>query len=288
MVPIIQDERPDELTSSPRSNSLPSLSKCRNLRHLDLFLISANIPLPELKKAIQDLPKLTTLKLPKSSNLRSIDASMSANWPPNLTTLQLSGKFDPETIATFPWPLHLTDLILTYCRPLDANGMSSLLSNPQLGQRLKRLTVTPHDTGMDYEAAEVILPLLPELIFLSIPESTVYLAWFEIAATLNPPVALTVLELGWGDTESCFDFQDVARALEGGLANLRAIYVDERVDDDELMEIDSALVRRWTSQHPDAGPEATNDVGVHFLTDEHRMYPYHSRPNAKKQPWEYT
>lgn len=209
---------------------------------------------------------------------------MSANWPPNLTTLQLSGKFDPETIATFPWPLHLTELILTYCRPLDANGMSSLLSNPQLGQRLKRLIVTLDDTDMDGDAAEVILPLLPELTFLSIPECTVYETWFEIAATLNPPVALRVLELGWcGDAVMYFGPQDVIRALEGGLANLHSLWIDGHVEEDTLAEIDEALIDRWMSQHPDADPEAVDDVGVHSLDDEDRLYPYHSSIDAAKQ-----
>ncbi|KAF2421104.1 F-box protein, partial [Tothia fuscella] len=74
-------------------NCLAALSKCINLRTLDLSLLSESISYKELSSTLRSLTQLSTLKFPRSAT-KDTDRSppVSVTWPPHLSTLSLSGN----------------------------------------------------------------------------------------------------------------------------------------------------------------------------------------------------
>lgn len=261
-------------------NCLPSLSKCGNLRHLDLSLVRDNIPFASLKKAISHLQKLVSLRLPYSTFL-SVDDSSHLSWPPNLQRLQVSGSFPVHTISSFSWPDRLSSLTLRNCTSLAVDSMSDLISSPQLGRRLKRLKVSNSNRGLQPESINVIPAFLPGLTSLSVPGDLVMETFFDMLRSFHrTPLALEVLELDAPCTDGAPEFttETLLDALNKGLSNLRAIgfheiyCTDERLAEDE--DIDEALKERAKRRSATAGSESDAEeredevVGVYYLTED--------------------
>lgn len=253
------------------SNSLPSLSKCLNLTHLDLSLVSDPIPFPQLKKTIHNHRRLTSLHLPRSTflnnntNLNNHPESH-FDWPPRLRILQLSGTFSPTTIPSFAWPPRLTSLSLIECTDLSVTALASLLSSPQLASSLRTLSIAPFNRNLHPESVNAVPAFLPGLFRLSVPGDLVEDSFFDILAHLAPPLALEVLEfvdpVAGGDGTLGFSTAALLEALEGGLANLRAVgfadvwCTDQRILEDE--EIDDVLQKR-------ARPGLEGEAGVYYM-----------------------
>ncbi|RMJ27420.1 F-box domain protein [Aspergillus sp. HF37] len=250
------------------SNSLPSLSKCLNLTHLDLSLVSDPIPFPQLKKTIQNLRRLTALRLPRSTFLNNPESRF--DWPPRLRILQLSGTFSPATIPSFAWPPRLTSLSLSGCTDLSVTALASLVSSPQLASSLRTLSIAPFNRNLHPESVNAVPAFLPGLLRLSVPGDLVEDSFFDILAHLAPPLALEVLEFagpvagagGGGDGTLEFSTVALLEALDGGLANLRAVgfadvwCTDQRILEDE--EVDDVLQKR-------ARPGFEGEAGVYYM-----------------------
>ncbi|RJE20710.1 F-box domain protein [Aspergillus sclerotialis] len=260
-------------SASFASNSLPALSKCHNLKHLDLFLVGDAIPFAQLKKTLQHLTKLTTLRLPRSTAL-TVQDTTSIDWPPNLKRLQLSGSFEPSAISSFAWPPNLTNLALRSCRDLSVNALGSLASSPQLSARLKCLTISNTNRNLQPESINAIPAFLPGLSFLSVPGDLVEETFFDILIYMTPPLALEILELGYPyeyNTRLSFSTISVVEALKGGLANLRALgfaevfCTEQRILEDE--EIDDILQKRADKEDPAKSNDELDDInyGVYYL-----------------------
>lgn len=252
-------------------NSLPALSKCTNLRHLDLALVHEAIPFPVLKQAISRMPKLVALKLPQSTILTDPESSQST-WPPTLTRLQISGRFNPLLIPTFSWPPSLTSLSLKNCSELSLSNLSSLLSSPHLGEKLTRLTISGANRGLTPDSINAIPAFLPNLIFLSVPGDMVEDSFFIILCHMFPPLGLEVLEFGLPcvDLKVNFTTKTLLGALDTGLPRLRSIgfaeelVTDQRLEEDE--EIDEVLQVRNERRPAQAGAESRDDkeIGVYY------------------------
>ncbi|GFN17836.1 hypothetical protein AtubIFM55763_000189 [Aspergillus tubingensis] len=210
-------------------NSLPALSKCTNIRHLDLSLVGDPIPFPDLKKAISKLRRLTTLRLPRSTSIATYDdAAATIEWPPNLQRLQFSGHYRSIPMSSFPWPRTMTTLTLKNCADLSMSSLGSLMSNPQLAN-LKRFIVSASNRNLQPESINAIPVFLPELASLSIPGDLVNDSFFDILSHMHPPLPLEDLEFGFPslDANITFSTSSLITAMEYGLANLRSVGFSE-------------------------------------------------------------
>ncbi|GAD92109.1 F-box domain protein [Paecilomyces variotii No. 5] len=252
-------------------NCLASLSKCSNLRYLDLYLVRESIPFTSLKKSLSNLEKLTTVRLPCYTSINVSDCA-NIKWPSNIQRLQLSGSFPIPSIDSFIWPDRLTSLTLRSCEDLSVGPMTSLLSSPQLGRSLKRLTVL-ENRGLQIASINAIPIFLPQLKFLSVPGGTVDNSFFEMLIEVSTPIALEVLEFGPSDSDDLdFSYWTLIDALDRGLANLRSVgfhvkwCTEDRIIEDERIE--QALEARHrisaTNGHAAAETDADTDVGVYY------------------------
>ncbi|KNG88802.1 F-box domain protein [Aspergillus nomiae NRRL 13137] len=254
-------------------SSLPALSKCTNLRNLDLALVHEAISFTNLKQAISRLHKLVTLRLPQSTILTDPE-SAKVPWPPSLHRLQISGRFNPLLIPTFSWPPALTSLALKNCSDLSVSNLSSLMSSPQLGESLQRLTISGSNRGLTPESINAIPAFLPKLNFLSVPGDMVEDSFFIILCHVFPPLELEALEFGFPCEEFklSFETKTLICALDSGLASLRSVgFVEDLVPDErqeEDIEIDNALQERVKRRDSQSGTEIRDDeeqVGVYYI-----------------------
>ncbi|GFF49627.1 F-box protein YDR306C [Aspergillus udagawae] len=253
-------------------NSLPALSKCTNLRHLDLSLVADPIPFPNLKKAFSRLPRLRTLRLPRSTNLDVPDSSRT-EWPPLLHKLQLSGQFSATTIPSFPWPPALTSLTLKNCTDLSVTSIACLLSSPQLSETLKHLTISYANRRLEPGSINAVTAFLPGLTFLSVPGDMVDETFFDVLYFLSPPLALEVLEFDMPNLDPVLHFEtsSLIMALDKGLSNVRSIgfsdifCTDERIVEDE--EVDDVLYKHARQRAEQGAPTAVDEteVGVYYM-----------------------
>ncbi|KAF7177229.1 hypothetical protein CNMCM7691_005051 [Aspergillus felis] len=253
-------------------NGLPALSKCTNLRHLDLSLVADSIPFLNLKKALSRLLRLRTLRLPRSTNLDAPDSSRT-EWPPLLHKLQLSGHFSATTIPSFSWPPALTSLTLKNCTDLSVTSIACLLSSPQLSETLKHLTISYANRGLEPGSINAVTALLPGLTFLSVPGDMVDETFFDVLYFLSPPLALEVVEFDMPNLDPVLHFETASliMALDKGLSNVHSIgfsdifCTDERIVEDE--EVDNVL-HKHAKQRAEQGATTAVDeteVGVYYM-----------------------
>ncbi|THC91596.1 hypothetical protein EYZ11_008939 [Aspergillus tanneri] len=257
-----------EVFIAPRvSFSLPALSKCVNIRTLDLSLVGDPIPFTNLHQAINQLRKLVTLRLPRSTIL-TVPESSTIEWPPLLHRLQLSGRFNPLVMPTFTWPPSLTSLSLKNCSDLSVSNLGSLMSSPRLNHSLQQLTISGANRGLQTESINSILAFLPRLISLSIPGDMVEDTFFEILCHMTPPVSLEVLEFAYPSLAPnlVFSTESLIAALHSGLGNLRAVgfadlfCTELRILEDE--EVDEIL-QKHAAQRPGLSDDLL--VGVYYI-----------------------
>ncbi|RHZ68149.1 F-box domain protein [Aspergillus thermomutatus] len=253
-------------------NSLPALSKCTNLRHLDLSLVVDPIPFPDLKKSLSRLPRLRTLRLPHSTNLDVPDSSRT-EWPPLLHKLQLSGHFSATTIPSFSWPPALTSLTLKNCTDLSVTSIACLLSSPQLSETLRHLAISNANRGLEPGSINAVTAFLPDLTSLSVPGDMVDETFFDVLYSLSPPLALEVLEfdMPFSDPILHFETASLIMALSKGLRNVRSIgfsdifCTDERIVEDEGVD---DVLHKHAKQRAEQGVVTAVDeteVGVYYM-----------------------
>lgn len=111
------------------------------MTYLSLSLIADAIPLSDLRRAIVNLDKLESLKLPPSMIITG--RGWSEDWPPHLKWLEVGGCFDLETMPSFRWPKALEGLTLIDCVDFT-RVLTVIFMNTQLCDTLKELTISSY------------------------------------------------------------------------------------------------------------------------------------------------
>ncbi|WEW60559.1 hypothetical protein PRK78_006046 [Emydomyces testavorans] len=207
--------------------NLPSISKCRKLRILDLSLVRADLTFDEIKLATKNLTALKTLRLPRDTSL-----TLSANWipwPPKITTFQFGGT-DPAKIPhfsqTFSWPEHLSSLTLHGCKRLSIESIPAIFGTPHLQQNLRRLRITNDNNKTAPRIMSDIVPFIPKVKFLSLPGCDIHSMIPRLEA-LNTELELEIIELAPSSSTWVLPLQAFKRALDSSLKKLRRLGIHE-------------------------------------------------------------
>ena len=257
-------------------NSLASLSKCRNLEHLDLSLVLGGaIEFPQLKKTVSNLPKLWILKLPSSMEITRVDNSV-GEWPQKLTSMTVGGVLDPQIMATFDWPPHLDTLELKRCKNLDTPILEGILRNEQLPGKLATLHVHKDNANMFSASSETnVLYSLRSLTYLKIPVD--FLDCLSIAPFPSgmDPLPLRILELTspyFTDELDLTFSEDLQQALCQSLRNLWALGIGESsfpYIEDVYQKIDEEIWKHVEESSDDELDKlAIEDLGIYTIDDD--------------------
>lgn len=265
------------LTSLSRINSLAPLSKCKELSHLSLSLVAEPIALSALKKAISSLNKLESLELPSSMFIT--DGGSGEDWPHNLKSLQVGGKFDIEAMSSFRWPKNLISLTLSGCDNLSSFVLENILINEQLCTTLRSLTISRSNREMFADRPSGILEALFTLKSLRIPIDLLY--GFLILPAFDPkgsPLSIRELELTApydANFATVIDTDDLCRALKMNLARVCALGISPGCFE-IVPESSHAKIDKWVWKNIDQCPEdeldSLFDLGLYVLDAEPSGY----------------
>ncbi|KAL1630692.1 hypothetical protein SLS54_000563 [Diplodia seriata] len=268
-------------------NCFAALSKCTNLRVLDLSLIFEAVSFSTLAQTLQKLPNLSTLYFPRSSSdSASFDASTIA-WPP-IERLYLSGSIEnhfirrllKDDLLSCRLPASLKTLSITHCPRLATHDLTSLVR--AVGPQLEALTVESI-RGLRANAMDRVLDFCPRLKLLRVSLDYVtfmfvYRDQEDEARFLNHPLERLDLtdsgNMGWSlDPDEVLKAGDLADAIQDGtIPNLRIIRVSMsalwHVDDaDEMRRLIDTMDDTFNRRKAD-NPELENKVvGVWTMED---------------------
>lgn len=116
-------------------NCLAALSKCTNLRLLDLSFVSESLAMSDLLHSIASLPRLEILHLPRSSGHETDRSIALYRWPNKLRELHISGGItDQSVVFIADLPHSVTSLSIGNCPRLSMFTICPLLeaSGPRL------------------------------------------------------------------------------------------------------------------------------------------------------------
>ncbi|OAP56768.1 hypothetical protein AYL99_08880 [Fonsecaea erecta] len=153
--------------------SLAPLSKCVNLRHLDLSTDYYSIPVLDLLDAIVELKQLTRLSLPKGFHVsQDIHSIENLRWPENLTHLTASDvmcfRSAEWDLLIETWPRSLTTLTFPDCPHFT--GADVFLHCHNQAKHVQRLKLTEsRGLGEDSYNLFDILRVFPHVQELIIP-----------------------------------------------------------------------------------------------------------------------
>jgi hypothetical protein len=211
-------------------NSFAALSKCTQLRYLDLSLISASIPPKLLFQTLLALQNLETLFFPRSSGPQTDDATEPYTWPPRLKALHLAGWIDSNFLRThiIHAPLSLERLSIQHCPQVYAPPLLETLS--VLGDRLKYLTIRHPMPKLQVGVLDHILLLCPNLIALRVSADYISSALFQSIQNGHP---LQILDLDCSGTATA-DVEVAPAAVydaveEERLPDLRSVRISARL-----------------------------------------------------------
>nr|POE58048.1 f-box protein [Quercus suber] len=164
-------------------NCLPPLSKCNNLKALDLSLVSESPPLHNLFKTTAHLEKLVSFRLPRSSGFGGQikkSEQLSQHWPPKLRDLSLSGGIDGLFLhGVVGLPEALQKLTIEHCPLIRTFEMDNLLQRAVISlPQLTDVTIR-HLPRLSGNALDHLLLLLPQLRRLSISVDYISPAFFD-------------------------------------------------------------------------------------------------------------
>lgn len=211
-------------------NSFAALSKCTQLRHLDLSLISASIPPRLLFQTLLALENLETLFFPRSSGPQTDDATEAYKWPPKLKALHLAGWIDSKFLRTHIThvPDSLERLSIQHCPQVYSSAILEALS--VIGNRLKHLTIRHPMPKLQVGVLDHILLLSPNLIALRVSADYISNDLFQSIEAGHP---LQILDLDCSGTAGV-DVEVSPSAVydaveDGKLSNLRSVRVSARL-----------------------------------------------------------
>lgn len=150
-------------------NCLAALSKCSNLRRLDLSLVSEALSMIDLLRSTSLLPKLESLHLPRSSAHDASKDLMTCTWPATLRELHISGGIHDEALVSLgSLPPSLSRLRIGNCPHLSIFSIGNLLQTkgPQL-QHLEIIAPIPALSRNPTSLSDY-MKHLPNLLYLKI------------------------------------------------------------------------------------------------------------------------
>lgn len=153
-------------------NSLAPLSKCSNLRYLNLSWISGAIDLAAFFSSISKLDKLECLYFPRSCQNGTGAGQRTGLWPPNLRELHISGYLGQDSLSFFSnYPPSLNKLCIESNHRLPLICTIHLLTS--LGPQLNTLVIgNPMKGFLLFDMADLLYDL-PVIRVLSIPADCV-------------------------------------------------------------------------------------------------------------------
>ncbi|KAF2090330.1 hypothetical protein K490DRAFT_63209 [Saccharata proteae CBS 121410] len=261
-------------------NCFAGLSKCANLRSLNLALVSGAISLYDLARVVKQLPKLEVMYFPRSSTEKEWFKANMFEWPA-LVELHLGGGLHPQFIYSFGdattgqsfMPSTLTTLSLTHCPRLDDAAVGALLG--WVGPNLKSLTIEDM-RQLSMSALDGILVVCSNLTFLRISLDYITIDFLpsETSTWTHPleHLELSTTNSSTHQRDMFFQPADLSAALDS-FPNLRILRVskqagwhgDELADDLEFLssELGEAHKRR-----ADADPSKRKEIwGVWTMND---------------------
>ncbi|EME38703.1 hypothetical protein DOTSEDRAFT_92047 [Dothistroma septosporum NZE10] len=150
-------------------NCLAPLSKCPNLRLLDLAMVSESPSLSRLLQTVSHIESLSTFRLPRSAGFHGKVVPGSVSWPPRLENLSLSGGIDAHFMhGIVALPSTLRSLTIEHCPAAKGFALMHLLRTavqPLPDLEILRLANLPR---LGTTALDSVLVVLPGLTKLSI------------------------------------------------------------------------------------------------------------------------
>ncbi|MCJ1309555.1 hypothetical protein MMC25_003215 [Agyrium rufum] len=154
-------------------SSLAALSKCKELRTLDLSLISEALSLPALFRAMSHLENLKTFYFPRTSFIDKSNENRDGRraedtvWPPRLEELYISGTLRDEAVVYFKGlPDTLRTLSLQNCQNLTGQFLRPILEHR--GPGLTKLHLGYGMPGLQSHYFDDVFQLAPSLRELTI------------------------------------------------------------------------------------------------------------------------
>lgn len=221
-------------------NSLAALSKCTNLRSLDLSWVSESIPIEDLFRSIRFLQRLESLCFPRSSGQPKSDKLSELDWPPGLRKLNIKGGWpDVSTFNNLQFPSYLSHLSIRYHPRLDTVSLDHVFRT--CGAQIRSLEVLAPLPNMTFpggahagapQPLDYILkgPIqLPKLGYLKISVDLISDEFFANDPSQSP---LTRLYLHCYEPNSCrhIDLDTICDALGSDpFAKLRILGLDRAI-----------------------------------------------------------
>ncbi|CUS15438.1 unnamed protein product [Tuber aestivum] len=178
--------------------ALVAVRNCKQLRLLDLSLVSQPIKLESLFQNIQDLPHLVTLYFPRSSTLDNSKSTF--NWPPRLERFSLAGRIGDSFLINTCLPSTLHELQIAHCPFVKDTSIKYLLNRSS--HQLTVLSINYHIPCLGFNAFDRVLNICPHLEKLTIAVDYVSahlfdeentpsghpLRWLDLESSGNPGV----------------------------------------------------------------------------------------------------
>lgn len=262
-------------------NCFAALSKCSNLRTLDLSLVCEAVSISDLAHALAKLPVLHTLHFPRTSSDSDFFDATTIAWPP-LEELYLSGTVKGhfikglirEDTLSSRLPTTLTTLSLAHCPSLTTSDLTALLR--AVGHQLTALTVE-NTRSLRHTAMDRVLDLCPKLKSLRV--SLDYVTFMFVYRDpdeqrfLNHPLERLELSdsgnMGWSlDPDEVLKAGDLADGIaDGTVPNLRIIRVSKTArwhldDSDEMRRLIDIMDEMFATRRNNGILGTSNVIGV--------------------------
>lgn len=263
-------------------NSFAALSKCTNLRRLDLSFIDYSLDLYSLLNSIKNLDRLEYLNYPLSCiNKKTKAGEHPPSWPTNLRELHIPGNLGDDSLHFISnFPSSLTHLCVGNCSRLFSPSVHLLLL--KLGPQLESLEIQRSRIIFGESSFDEILVYLPVLRRLSIPAEYISAGFFTCVSNSmsNGFFPLVELELTcgngfpyWENESIDIDCSHVWDAVvDGGLGRLRRLKLHRNLKWDlsrearrELKALDEMLQTLAREDAEASGSHENMDAGVWMI-----------------------
>ncbi|KFY28852.1 hypothetical protein V493_02730 [Pseudogymnoascus sp. VKM F-4281 (FW-2241)] len=211
-------------------NSFAALAKCKNLKFLNLSLMSASISIRILFQTLKSLDKLETLYFPRTSN-QDEGRESPYDWPPKLKALHIAGGVDDYFIRVHATniPPSVERISIQHCSQIYTEALQEFLVT--VGPQLRHLTLRHPLIKLPPGVLNGVLEWCPNLVALRISVDYVSDALLEPSGVKGHP--LRVLELDCSnsaDAEVGVSPDSIWLAIDSGyLPDLRSIIVNARL-----------------------------------------------------------
>ncbi|MCJ1355974.1 MAG: hypothetical protein MMC33_005968 [Icmadophila ericetorum] len=215
-------------------NCLAPLSKCQNLKTLDLSWVSAPISMRAMLHSIRHLSQLTSLMLPRSAYASEEPPNADSQWPLRLEVLRINGNLRRSTVEYFSnLPASLRYLCVDNCPQAERSVVEELIG--YVRHQLRSLHLG-HNMRLESGDYDLVLQAAPNLLRLTIPLDFITENFFAacIIAGLDSAEQCPLVSLTFDASELEVGIDKESDALfcalcDGGLPCLRQARFTTRV-----------------------------------------------------------